>query len=156
MWYDWDRIEPDNASGGGVAMVVGVGVDVVAVDDIRRAVERQGEAFVERVLAPPERGVCAPGDAGSLGPVRLERIAARFAAKEAAMKALGTGWGKGVSFHDIEVSGGGGERPAVELRGGALAAAQALRVTRLHLSMTHSAGVAVAVVILEGADADAS
>jgi len=152
--------------GGGVPMILGIGVDLVAVEEVERAFHRQGDAFLERLLTPRERAACgaAAGDdgpaAGGDGPAAggdgpapggLERIAARFAAKEAAMKALGTGWGGGVGFTDIEVVGGRSARPGIEWHGGARAAAEALGVTQTHLSLTHSAGLAVAVVVLEGA-----
>ena len=145
--------------GGGVPMILGIGVDLVAVEEVERAFHRQGDAFLERLLTPRERAACgaAAGDdgpaAGGDGPAPggLERIAARFAAKEAAMKALGTGWGGGVGFADIEVVGGRNARPGIEWHGGARAAAQALGATQVHLSLTHSAGLAVAVVVLEGA-----
>lgn len=137
----------NNGVGGGGPMILGVGVDLVAVEEVERAFHRQGDAFLERLLTPRERAAC--GDAPAAG--GFERIAARFAAKEAAMKALGTGWGGGVGFADIEVVGGRNARPGIEWHGGALTAAQALGVTEVHLSLTHSAGLAVAVVVLEGA-----
>ncbi len=127
-------------------MIRGLGIDVADVARIRRQVGVRGageraERFLARCFTPAERGYCeARHD-------RATHYAARFAAKEAAMKALGAP--PGVRFTDIEVLRGTGA-PSLALRGTAARAAEALGVTRVHLSLTHDAGVAVAAVILEG------
>ena len=94
--------------------------------------------------SPAERSECA-GRAD-----RADALAARFAAKEACFKALGTGWSKGVSFLQVEVRRGEGGAPQLALKGEAADRAKARGVTRVHVTLTHSAGVAAAAVILEG------
>lgn len=126
-------------------MIVGVGIDLAEVDRIAAALARWGERFAARVFTPGERATCrARGDGAA-------HYAARFAAKEAAFKALGGP--RGVSWLDLEVvpAPGGDRAPSLALHGAAVAAASALGVVRLHLSLTHTQGVAAAVVIAEGA-----
>jgi holo-[acyl-carrier protein] synthase len=127
--------------GGG--MVVGVGTDLVELGRIEAALGRHGDALLERLFTPRERAQLADGRR------RVERVAARFAAKEAALKALGTGWGQGVGWHDVEVLGGRGEPPRLAFAGPAERRLRALGAARAHVSLTHSATMAAAVVILE-------
>ncbi|WP_025323133.1 holo-ACP synthase [Deferrisoma camini] len=129
-------------------MIRGVGTDLVPVARIARAVERHGERFLRRVFTPAEcRG---PG-----GILPAESLAARFAAKEAVLKALGTGWASGARWTDVEVVGGRGRPPAARLHGVAHQRALALGVRRVHLSLAHDAGLALAFAVLEGEEADA-
>ncbi len=121
-------------------MIRGVGIDVVEVGRVGRALERHGERFVRRVFRPSEVG----------SPVSPRSLAARFAAKEAVFKALGTGLSGGLRWTDVEVVARAGGAPGLRLHGRAWEAALALGVTRTHLSLTHDGGVAAAVVILEG------
>ena len=121
-------------------MIRGVGIDVVEVSRVGRALERHGERFVHRVFRPSEVGA-------SVSP---RSLAARFAAKEAVFKALGTGLSGGLRWTDVEVVARPGSAPALRLHGRARETALALGVTRTHLSLTHDGGVAAAVVILEG------
>src|SRR5262245_62199815 len=94
-------------------MILGVGVDVCDVDRIRRALEaRTGARFRARVFTAGEQAYCEARRRG-----RFESYAARFAAKEAAMKALGTGWAQGVGWHDVEVVRRQGEAPTLVLHG---------------------------------------
>ncbi len=123
-------------------MVLGVGVDAVEVARIRRAVDRWGEAFLTRVYTPVELARASGRD----GPARL---AARFAAKEAVMKALGCGWGR-VRFRDIEVTRDPGGRPRARLSGAAARLAERAGVVAVHLSLSHARGYAVAVAVAEG------
>jgi holo-[acyl-carrier protein] synthase len=126
-------------------MIVGMGVDVCEVERIRRAVEaKSGRRFVERVFTEGERAYCEARKRG-----RFESYAARFAAKEAAMKALGTGWGEGIGWRDVEVVREGDGAPVLRLHGAAAALAQRRRMRRWHVSLTHSSGVAMAWVIAE-------
>lgn len=126
-------------------MILGVGLDLVDVERIRALRERRGERFLRRVFTDAEAQAClARGD-----PARS--LAARFAAKEAGMKALGTGWGSGVGWLDLEVVGEPGAAPRLVLRGRAAQLADARGVGAVHLSLTHDAGVAGAVVLLESA-----
>src|ERR1700684_3066330 len=93
-------------------MIIGLGVDITQIDRIEATMERRGRPFLERVFTPSEIAYCESHRH------RAERFAGRFAAKEAAMKALGTGWTRGVRWIDIEVVGQRGGRPTGKLDGG--------------------------------------
>jgi holo-[acyl-carrier protein] synthase len=123
-------------------VIRGVGVDVVSVERVARLLERRGPRFLERCFAPDE--VRRAGDA--------QHVAGLLAAKEAAFKALATGWGAGVGWRDVIVGRRKSGAPELRLEGGAADRAARLGVSRCHLSITHDAGVAVALVVLEGAD----
>jgi holo-[acyl-carrier protein] synthase len=125
-------------------MIVGTGVDITDVSRIKAAVERFGDRFLERVFTPEEVRYCT----AKANPA--ERLAARFAAKEAGMKALGTGLRHGITWHDVEVVRQPGGRPAVRFSGKAAEFAERLGCKRAHLSLTHTADQAMAFVILEG------
>ena len=124
-------------------MILGLGADIAEVDRIEAAIARHGRAFLERVFTPQEIAYCERHRA------RGERYAARFAAKEATMKALGTGWRLGVRWVDIEVTREGSGRPAIELRGAARQHAERMGVSRILVSLTHSGNIAFAEVIFE-------
>ncbi len=124
-------------------MVVGLGIDVVEVDRIAQALKRHEDRFLERVFTGAERAACDGR------PDRLLAYAARFAAKEACLKALGTGWADGLGFRDVEISRPADQPPQLVLHGGAARRAAALGVTRSYVSLTHQPRVAAAVVILE-------
>ena len=124
-------------------MIVGTGVDIAEVDRIAAAIGRHGEAFLRRVFTPSEIGYCERHRS------KFERYAARFAAKEAAMKALGTGWRKGVRWVDIEVAREPSGKPTLRLSGEAKKFADALNVKNIALSLTHSGNTAFAQVIFE-------
>jgi holo-[acyl-carrier protein] synthase len=125
-------------------MVVAIGTDAIEIERIRRAIDhvQWGERFRRRVFTPGEIAYCVRRARYA------ESFAARFAAKEAVMKALGTGYAKGVRWCDIEVVRTDG-RPIVVLHGEARAHADAIGVTRWHLSLTHTAGQALAHVVAE-------
>jgi holo-[acyl-carrier protein] synthase len=124
-------------------VIVGLGIDVVEVGRLAEALERHGERFEGRVYTAAERAACNPrGD-------RVLALAARFAAKEACLKALGTGWAEGLGFRDVEVVRDGNEPPRLILHGAAARRADALGVVRSHVSLTHQPGLAAAVVVLE-------
>jgi holo-[acyl-carrier protein] synthase len=125
-------------------VIVGIGIDLVENERIRRALDDHGEAFERRVFTPAEIQECA-GRAD-----RVEAFAARFAAKEACLKALGTGWAEGLSFQQVEVVRGPGGKPVVELRGRAEERARGLGVRVVHVSLTHEKSMAAAMVVLEG------
>jgi holo-[acyl-carrier protein] synthase len=125
-------------------MIVGTGVDITDVSRIKAAVERFGDRFLERVFTPEEVRYCT----AKANPA--ERLAARFAAKEAGMKALGTGLRYGITWHDVEVVRQPGGRPAVRFSGKAAEFAERLGCKRAHLSLTHTAEQAMAFVVLEG------
>lgn len=122
-------------------MIIGLGLDVVELPRIKRALERHGHAFAERILHPDELAVL-PAD-----PVPY--LAARFAAKEAAVKALGTGFSQGIGYKDVYVRKLEGGRPELALAGAALERFRAMGAARAHLSLTHGREIASAVVILE-------
>ena len=125
-------------------MIVGLGVDLVGIARIRSVLNRQGERFWQRVCSPEERAYClAAADPA-------ERLAGRWAIKEATMKALGTGWAQGVSFTDIIFLPTPTGAPALALTGQALARAKLLGANRWLATLSHSDGMAVAVALLEG------
>ena len=124
-------------------MIVGTGIDIAEVPRIRRAIERFGKRFIQRIFTSGEIRYC---DAKAN---RVERYAARFAAKEAAMKALGTGWNYGVRWRDCEVVRMPGGRPTMNFHGKAAEVAVRLGVKHAALSLTHTAEQAIAQVILE-------
>ena len=124
-------------------MIAGVGTDLAEVGRIREAIERHGRRFIDRIYTPREIAY-VDGKAN-----RFERYAARFAAKEAGMKAIGTGWTQGVRWQDFEVANLPSGKPTLLLHGEAAAIAAQLGIRQINLSMTHTAEQAMAVVILE-------
>jgi holo-[acyl-carrier protein] synthase len=124
-------------------MIVGTGIDIAEVPRIREAIERYGQRFLERIYTAAEMSYC---DSKAN---RMERYAARFAAKEAAMKALGTGWNHGVRWRDCEVVRAPGGRPTMSFHGKAGEFAAKLGVKHAALSISHTAEQAIAQVILE-------
>lgn len=124
-------------------MVVGLGVDISEVPRIRAAAERYGERFLHRVFTEAEIAYCRSKAN------QYERFAARFAAKEAAMKAIGTGLRGGITWHDFEVVREPSGRPTLAFHGVAAKAAERLKVRRSSLSITHTEQIAMAQVILE-------
>jgi holo-[acyl-carrier protein] synthase len=125
-------------------MIVGTGVDIAEVDRIRESIERFGERFLHRVFTAAEIQYCERKKVS-----RFESYAARFAAKEAGMKALGTGWSHGVRWRDIEVVRPPGQRPTIKFHGQAAVFAQKLGTRNIALSITHTREQALAHVILE-------
>jgi holo-[acyl-carrier protein] synthase len=124
-------------------VIVGTGIDVAEVPRIAHSIARFGERFLHRVFTDGERAYC------DRKANRMERYAARFAAKEAGMKALGTGWNYGVRWRDIEVARKPGSRPTILFHGKAAEFAAKLRVANVSISITHTAEQAIAHVILE-------
>ena len=124
-------------------MIVGIGVDIVEVDRIRRIVARHGDRFVRRVFSDREAEYCRSCVHSE------QRFAARFAAKEAVLKALGVGWQDGVSFCDVEVCTNELGAPTVQLSGRALELSRRLGATRFFVSLSHDARYAVAQVVAE-------
>ena len=124
-------------------MIVGTGIDITEVERIRATIERFGRRFLERVFTPQEIRYCESKAN------KAERYAGRFAAKEAAMKAIGTGWSRGVTWQDVEVKRAPGGRPTMAFHGRAAEFAQKLGAVQAHLSITHTEQQAMAQVILE-------
>jgi holo-[acyl-carrier protein] synthase len=124
-------------------MIIGTGVDIAEVPRIRESIERYGERFLNRIFTEEEIRYCESKAS------RFESYAARFAAKEAGMKALGTGWSRGVRWRDIEVVRPKGQRPTIRFHGQAGAIASKLGARNIALSLTHTSEEALAHVILE-------
>jgi holo-[acyl-carrier protein] synthase len=124
-------------------MIVGLGVDITEISRIEAAIERRGEAFLRRVFTPSEIAYCKTHRNSA------ERFAGRFAAKEAAMKALGTGWSCGVRWVDIEVVREPSGKPTLKLSGATRAIADRLGVKNIAISITHDGNTALAQVIFE-------
>ncbi|TVS01138.1 MAG: holo-[acyl-carrier-protein] synthase [Phycisphaerales bacterium] len=121
------------------------GVDLVEVSRIERMLAKTGDRFAERCFTESERAYCQSG-----GKLRAERYAARFAAKEAVMKALGTGWTGGVAWTDIEVTRDGTGRPAIALHNEAKALAERAGLREWVVSLSHTGTTAIASVIATG------
>jgi holo-[acyl-carrier protein] synthase len=124
-------------------VIVGLGIDLIEVARLEDALGRHGDRFVDRVFTGAERAAC------DHRADRVLALAARFAAKEACLKALGTGWAEGLGFRDVEVVRDGDGPPRIVLHGAAARRAEALGVLRSHVSLTHQPGIAAAVVVLE-------
>ena len=124
-------------------MIVGTGIDIAEVPRIRETIARHGERFLKRVFTEGEIQYCESKAN------RVERYAARFAAKEAGMKAIGTGWKRGVRWQDFEVINLPSGRPTLRLHGVAAEVASRLGVTAIQLSITHTSELGMAHVILE-------
>lgn len=125
-------------------MIIAVGVDLVEISRIEEVFARRGDRFRRRVFTEGEIDYC------ELRASKLASYAARFAAKEAVMKALGTGWSDGVGWKDIEVVNGPGGAPMIQLHRSALERMRELGATRAHVSLTHSRELAIAQIVLEG------
>ena len=123
--------------------ILGMGTDLAEVDRIEQSITRYGDRFLQRIYTAGEIAYVT-GKAN-----RFERYAARFAAKEAGMKALGTGWSGGIRWHDLEVANLPSGRPTLRLHGQAAEHAVGLGVRHIHLSLSHTATMAIAFVILE-------
>ena len=124
-------------------MVVGTGIDLAEVPRIRAAIERYGESFLNRIYTEAERAYV------ERKANKFERYAARFAAKEAGMKALGTGWRRGVRWQDFEVANLPSGRPTLRLHGVAKQVADHIGVKNISLSLTHTTESGMAFVIFE-------
>lgn len=124
-------------------MIVGTGIDIAEVPRIAQAIDRYGDRFLHRIFTEGEIQYCESKAN------RVERYAARFAAKEAAMKALGTGWNHGVRWRDVEVRRESGGRPTLAFHGKAAEFASKLGAVHVALSLSHTASEAIAQVILE-------
>ncbi|MEO8597867.1 MAG: holo-[acyl-carrier-protein] synthase [Candidatus Solibacter sp.] len=124
-------------------MIVGTGVDLAEVPRIQASIERFGDRFIQRIYTPAEIAYV------ERKANKYERYAARFAAKEAGMKAIGTGWRRGVRWQDFEVTNLPSGKPTLRLHGVAAKYAAKLGVKNVSLSLTHTAELGMAHVILE-------
>jgi holo-[acyl-carrier protein] synthase len=124
-------------------LIVGMGVDIAEVARIQAAIEKRGQAFLKRIYTQREIAYCEHFRN------KFERYAGRFAVKEAAMKALGTGWQHGVRWVDLEVVREKSGRPTLAINGQAGKIAARLGVKHIAVSITHTADQALAQVIFE-------
>ena len=126
--------------------IIGTGIDIIEIDRIEHALTRSstGARFRARVFTAGEISYCE-----SRGRPRYQSYAARFAAKEAVMKAMGTGWNRNVGWSEIEVVRERGHAPTIVLNGKAAEFARRRKIERFHLSLTHTASSAIAHVIAE-------
>jgi len=124
-------------------VIVGTGVDLAEVPRIQASIERFGEKFIQRIYTPREIAYV------ERKANKFERYAARFAAKEAGMKAIGTGWRRGVRWQDFEVANLPSGKPTLLLHGVAAKFAEKLGVKNVSLSLTHTRELGMAHVILE-------
>jgi holo-[acyl-carrier protein] synthase len=126
-------------------MIVGTGIDLVDIARLEEVILRRGERFCARVFTDAEINYCEK----RTGAARSASYAARFAAKEAVMKALGTGWSEGVAWREIEVDIEPSGAPVIRLRGRALERFGELGGTRIHCSLSHAGNLAAAQVVFE-------
>lgn len=124
--------------------IKGHGVDIVEIARISEMLQSHGDRFIARCFTPGEAAYCGNG------PTRVERFAARFAAKEATLKALGTGWRDGIAWTEIEVAPEPSGRPMLRVTGEAARIAAGLGIATWHVSLSHSKSHAIASVIAEG------
>ena len=124
-------------------MIVGIGADIIEIDRMKRAVERSQGRIAQRLFTEREAAYCARHKN------QFQHYAGRFAAKEAAFKALGTGWSGGIAWRDVEVQNAPSGKPSLVLHGRAKEIGERLGVTAIHLTISHSDRYALAQVILE-------
>lgn len=124
--------------------ILGTGIDIVECLRIAQMIEKHGELFISRVYTEHEIEYC------SARKMATQHYAGRWAAKEAVLKALGTGWRRGISWRDIEIRNDKNGAPTVKLRGGARDVMTAAHIGRMHVSISHCRSFAVAHVVAEG------
>jgi holo-[acyl-carrier protein] synthase len=125
-------------------VVIGIGTDLVRIGRFKKAVERHGDRLLNRLFTAGER------ERFRHHPFPERHLAARFAAKEAALKTLGTGWGQGVAWREVEIVGGGRLPSTVVFSGRAQLAAARLGITRTLVSLAHDGDYALAFVVATG------
>ena len=126
--------------------VIGIGTDITECLRIARMVERHGDLFINRVYTPDEIRYCRNRKQTT------EHFTGRWAAKEAVLKALGTGWRRGISWRDVEILNEPGGKPIVNVHGGAKAVVEQLGITRLLITISHCRTHATAFAIASGND----
>jgi holo-[acyl-carrier protein] synthase len=124
--------------------ILGTGIDIVECLRIAQMIERHGELFITRVYTDHEIEYCSARKAAT------QHYAGRWAAKEAVLKALGTGWRRGISWRDIEIRNNEQGAPTVKLRGGARDVMHSAHIGHLHITISHCRSFAVAYVVAEG------
>jgi holo-[acyl-carrier protein] synthase len=138
-----DSDDRNGPHGNVVSMLIGTGVDLIEIERIAQSIERYGDRFLRRIFTDHEIEYCGRKRSSA------ESFAARFAAKEAGAKALGTGISKGVTWNEFQVEREPGGRPTLQLRGRAALLATELGVRTISLSLTHTATLAMASVMME-------
>src|SRR6187455_3426088 len=128
--------------------IIGTGIDIVECLRIAQMIEKHGELFITRVYTDAEIEYCTARKAAT------QHYAGRWAAKEAILKALGTGWRRGISWRDIEVRNEPGGRPTVAMRGGARDVVERLGITEMLISISHCRSHATAYALAQGKDRD--
>ena len=126
------------------ARILGIGTDIIECLRIAQMIDRHGELFIRRVYTEHEIEYCSGKKAAT------QHYAGRWAAKEAVLKALGTGWVQGISWRDVEVRHKRGGAPTIALRGGARDVFERTGIARMHISISHCRSHAVAYAIAEG------
>ena len=137
-------LRPRRRARKAVRVIAGIGVDLVSIPRFAQLLARRGDAAITRFFTPAEAERCRSSKSS------LESFAARFAAKEAFFKALGTGWGLGGRWTEVEVVSAPSGAPSLRVTGRAAEAAAERGVTGIHLSLTHTEDTAAAFVVLEG------
>jgi len=125
-------------------MIKGIGVDIVETGRIEKIIREKGKRFLDRTFTPREQEYCRNKKRGM-----YQSFGARFAAKEAVFKMLGTGWGMGVSWLQVEITNDGAGKPSAVLSGKARERAAEMGISRVHLSVAHTAGYCVAFAVGE-------
>jgi holo-[acyl-carrier protein] synthase len=129
-----------------MAHIIGIGTDIIECLRIAQMIERHGELFINRVYTQHEIQYCQSRK------LATQHYAGRWAAKEAILKALGTGWRRGISWRDIEVRNEPGGRPTVAMRGGARDVVERLGITEMLISISHCRSHATAYALAQGKD----
>jgi holo-[acyl-carrier protein] synthase len=118
--------------------IIGIGTDIIEVERIERMIQRHGDMFLQRVYTATEIAYCSPRKAFA------QHYAGRWAAKEAVLKTLGTGWARGIQWTDIELVNRPGGKPEIALHGAGAAVAGGLGITEIQISISHCQAYAVA------------
>ena len=146
--HDYRRMESAGAAieilAARIMAILGIGTDITECLRIAQMIERHGELFISRVYTEHEIGYCSTRKAAT------QHYAGRWAAKEAVLKAIGTGWRRGISWRDIEVRNLASGAPTIYLRGGAMDVAEEAGIEKMHISISHARSHAVAYAIAEG------
>jgi holo-[acyl-carrier protein] synthase len=129
-----------------MSQIIGIGTDIIECLRIAQMIERHGDLFINRVYTPYEIHYCQSRKQAT------QHYAGRWAAKEAILKALGTGWRKGISWRDIEIRNEPGGRPVVALRGGARDVVEQLGIAQMLISISHCRSHATAYALAQGAE----
>ena len=124
--------------------ILGIGTDIIECLRIAQMIDRHGELFISRVYTDHEIAYCSARAAAN------QHYAGRWAAKEAVLKALGTGWRRGISWRDVEIRNVAGGAPIVTLRGGARDVVEQRRIREVHISISHCRSHAVAYALAAG------